>query len=348
MKRFMVFVGFLLVFLPQEGFSQGFLPNMGTQSWLASLAGLDAFDVSAVRFEPHARVGFQSSSINFNVPSIWSENPGGSGWFSYPATLDVQLKDTHLWVGAVGCDTLLSRRFSVYLNVELKAQRSLAVTTNQDPLASYPLVTTPSGTPAKSPMTWTGAGFEWWGIDGGVKRRLGNDLSLIAGLKVEHLSMRLEDPRDSTGSPISWAQGKFTSKADSDLQANFWIPYIGLIFGGEYYRASMYYSPFSSAGIKIPIKWALFDEPIGLFNDLSFQYSSLNPVAYLEAFLESEHAINQGAFLRLWLQGRWLRIRGDADFAVTSTRPRNRTSNVGIATYTESSLAGGIAAVWSF
>jgi hypothetical protein len=222
---------------------------------------------------------------------------------------------------------------------------------------------------AAAPIRWTGSGFEWWCIDGGGGFQLESDFSLLAGLKVMHSSIRLDDPRDGRGYPLNWSQTivpfHFQFRAGGDIQARVWVPYIGLRVKGPNYRCTFQWSPCAWARIRVSDQGSYLQEvdppaPAGSVDTgISWRYSKFSPGAYLEGLFEYDFQVVSDSLVRLWCQGQWLSVKGGGNVDVSYAIATNglyvggpgaipTVSSALSASYNQYSISGGLSASLTF
>jgi len=211
-------------------------------AFFRSARGLGSFNLAAVKLRPSVRVGYQWIGLNFNLPT-----PEALG-FADSAPIDIQLRDANVWVGSVGLEALLTSRLSLFVNGEANAKKNAGAVTSEDPLRDLT---------GLAPYRWDASGLEWWALEGGAAFEIFDGTTLFAGLRRDHLSFRMNNPRDALGNPINFVLSVpnivlLTETNAADFQAKLWIPYLGLRMTGPNYRGSLIWSPFVSAAVRIP------------------------------------------------------------------------------------------------
>jgi hypothetical protein len=356
----LVFFFFLILTVIPTGpaAAQGGLPVSGLgaslQQGLTSLGGLNWQNV---RIDPYVGVGYQKMGLNFSIPAEWFN--GGVIPPIKDATLDLSLQDSNVWMGGVLMDVRLPASVTGFLRAEGSASRNSRIQAT-DALgyqATYPLGG--QNASAVPPITWT-AKVEWWSIDGGIGYRIRNDCAFVGGLMWDHLSLSLDDPRDSVGNPLNTSGPAgitiYTPHARSDLQRKLFIPYLGLKIIGPNYRGTLNYSPLAWVTVKFPETFhrtTYFAQGFVTSSDFSWNYRLANLGGFLEGRFEYEQRITDTALLQIWVRGRWLNVRGGSDMDVTSARSPQAPPVVGVSslstgTYSEYWLAGGLGAVLNF
>lgn len=319
--------------------------------------GLESFSLGQVRISPEIQVGYQRLGLNFNLPAFVP------GTLISPATLDLQLKKADLWVGSVGIRADLPSGLSLAIYGQANAKRNVTVFESQE----FVLI-------GRRGVTWAGTP-EWWAIDGQVMYRVRNDLSIMAGLRRDHLSLNLSDPTDANGSPLNFDQSGVaapialpfhrTQQYASDLLSKLWIPYLGLEFARPWCKASIIGSPFASAEMQIPAS-QLFDLTtfIGpFFAELrlaeGMRYRVSKPAIFLEGNFQYDWNVSPGLTFGMWCKASWMSLRGkgawDANIwsqvlgSFVNFRPNTENDHQEhLATYTRSVLGAGLSAVAAF
>jgi len=288
-------------------------------------------------------------------------------------TLELELEDAHFMIGSVGVDVEFSPTVSAFFNAEAAAPQNILVLTDQDTLGGA-MLAGPGTAYAVDPIRWKGTRLEYWSVDGGLTYRLGDLLSLVGGFKMEQLSLRLAEPRDAEGRPLSFYMSYTvffvtvdrTHEVGGDFRAKLWTPYIGLILDGANFHGTLLWSPLAYGTILAPLHATgavgiRIGQPISGSLDvgLDWRFKALGMGTYLEARLEYENEVTRKFAIKLWGRGRLFSIGGpgsldtEADHVGTGflapfaygVRPE---SGAGRATYITSSLAAGISAHLTF
>jgi len=279
-------------------------------SLFASVPGLGSIDVGGMRLMPNVRVGYQKIGLNFNLPV-----PSGIAFFGdNSAPIDLQLTDANVWVGAVSLEGRVSPRLSLFLNGEANAKRNSGAITNEEPLQHI------SGL---VPSQWTASQLEWWSIGVGGTYAISNDIAIVGGLRREHLSFGLTDPRDAAGVPINTQLSVpgivlLTLENAADFQLKLWVPYVGIQFSGQSYRARLNWSPFLGASVKLPDQLIqnifVFVAPgVTVLQDFEWKYSMNRTGTLLEGDFEYDLRFSANAAVKLWAKGSWLQVRGSGN-----------------------------------
>ena len=280
----------------------------GTGSSGASLfppiPGLGSYDMGGMKVKAAARVGYQWIGLNFNLPTS-----DAIGIFD-SAPIDIQLKDARVWVGSLGLEARVTPRFSIFANGEANAKIKAGVVTSETPL----------GTGFFAPYEWNASGIEWWAIEGAAAYSVSDGAAIFAGLRRDHLSFGMTNPRDQFGNPINEAISVpgivlLTIANAADVQIKLWLPYVGLRVIGPNYRASVIWSPFANAAVKIPDRLVvnIFEFPppsVTFLNGLEWRYSMFQTGALFEGQLEYDVNLGPNLFVNVWAKGSWLRVRG--------------------------------------
>jgi hypothetical protein len=269
---------------------------------------------AGIGFRPFLQAGIQLLGFNFNLPAF-------APLTADPAPLDLRIRNANLWTGAAGLEAYLPRGFSVFLQAQGNLPRNVTVLTGEQPFE----VSFPEGRQA---VQWTGSRLEWWQIEGALSYRASSNLSFLAGLKRDHLSVRLNDPVDAAGNSVNYgyavpdedlpgADIVYNQAASADLLTKIWIPYLGMQLDGANYRASLLFSPFATVSTRIPLRIfnfaGLFVGPFPLFTSQAvgeWDYRMSRPGCYLEGALEYNVNLNSAVSFQLWGRGTWLDIKG--------------------------------------
>jgi len=280
-------------------------------SLFSPIPGLGSCDFGGLKLTADARAGYQWIGLNFNLPT---SSPFGVGDGFAP--IDIQLRDAHVWVGSVGLDAQLTPRLTLFVQGEANAKTKAGVVASDDPFLHLN---------GRGRYRWDASGLEWWALEAGATYRVFDDGVIFAGLRRDYLSFGLTDPRDQFGDPINFAISfpglLLTGTNIADFQLNFWAPYLGLRILGTNYRASLVWSPFVNAAVKIPDSFAfnlaLPSVPLSLGLDLEWRYSMFQTGTLLEGELEYDVRLGSNLLINAWGKGSWLRIRGSGNLEKT-------------------------------
>jgi hypothetical protein len=209
-----------------------------------------------------------------------------------------------------------------------------------------------------------------------VGYRAGQDWSVLLGLRRDHLSVGLTDPRDTAGNPLNFFfffSDEFGSETEmgsqvSDLRVKLWIPYLGLQMTRPGFRASLLYSPFATVQVRVPAPLRI----IQLFTSegespstgadyqfYQFQYSVMQPAAFVEANVEYDVAVASNVAIKLWGSAGWFNMKGKGSFSagiseeafsngVPFETSGDHVTDAGNATCSRGTLSGGLSASWTF
>jgi len=271
-------------------------------SFFPSVPGLSSCDVAGVKLTATGRVGYEWIGLNFNLPTL---SPFGVG--DGLAPIDIQLKDAHVWIGSLGLDAQLTPRLSLFANGEANARTKAGAVVSDDPFLHLN---------GRSRYQWNASGLEWWAIEGGAAFNVLEGAAVFAGLRRDHLSFKLEDPRDQFGDPVNFVipfpGGLISGRNAADLQVKLWVPYVGLRVIGTNCRASLIWSPFVNAVVKIPDNSAFnfVLSPLTLLIGLEWRYSMFQTGSVVEGQFEYDVRLSSNFLISLWAKGSWLRVRG--------------------------------------
>jgi len=297
------------------GLAPGFVCAQGFSSGI---------DLGAIEVRPSVRVGYQKMGFNFNLPT-------GAAIGGNLGAIDLKLEDARMWVGAIELGAQVGANLHFFVKGEANAGRNVEVITGQSGVSSFSQF---------APYRWTGSKLEWWAVEGGAVYELGNGVSVLAGLRRDHLSLRMEDPVDPFGRSVNFqyrlpglgVRGMGGEQAAGDLQTKLWLPYIGIRIDGENYRLSTIWSPFASAAVRVPQRLALYQAGIMIVPGLppftvstfyDFGYRVSEPATLLEGTFDYDVDFPGRFGLNLWLRGSWLEVKGrgslDAEWAYSRT-----------------------------
>jgi len=295
--------------------AQGLMDGAGFPggSLLASIPGVGSFDVGGMRLMPRVRIGYQKIGLNFSLPVPNAIVAVGNGL----AGIDLQLTDANVWVGAVGLEGRVSPRLSLFLNAEANAKRNAGAITSDEPVQQN---TIGLAFPQPIPYQWTASQLEWWELEAGATYAISNDVAIVAGLRREHLSFRLIDPRSAAGEPANQQLyfpdfSRYTTDNLMDFRLKLWVPYVGIQFRGESYRARLNWSPFLGAAVKLPDRFIINDfilsvPRITYLTDIEWKYSMSRTGTLLEGDFEYDVAFSPNVAVKVWAKGSWLKVRG--------------------------------------
>jgi len=289
--------------------------------------GAEACEWAGVELIPSVRGGMQWTALNFNLPIAVVPLTG-------IGPLDLSLKDANVWVGSIRID---ARRdsFGAFVSAEGNARKTVTVSTPVEPLFV-----------GDSVFEWTGPELEWWSFNGGIVFLPVYNFGLALGFRYDHLTLGLQDPRDSLGlfpPPLPFVDYR------GDILTKLWVPYIGLVVSGPHCRGSISVSPLAWAEVRIPLRIdAVPSAGIADFNDLNYK---LNRVG---GFVEGDIAywVDAGSSARfgLWASGTWLSVRGKGteDFQEAGTLVQANESASDTAMLTRYTLSAGVSAILAF
>ncbi len=205
-------------------------------------------------------------------------------------------------------------------------------------------------------MEWRGSGLEWWAIGGGGAVNLRRNVAVVGGMKIEHLSLKLEDPVDPLGN-FQRLRTTYGDRCSGDFLTKLWIPYLGIQFDGLNYRGKLLFSPVAWADVKIPFRflYLFFAHGSSFIGVEDAQYDFKPNGLWLEGDLQYDMRVHGNLGCNLWLKGSWLQIRGrgregyesnGVDHGVPEAPIYDSSSADG--SYSTHILAGGLCATWTF
>lgn len=332
-----------------------------TAQGMPMTAGMGSFGVNDVRIIPKVGVGFQKIFLNFNLPTVVPRIFPGVG------TLDLVFQDADVWVGAASLTAEFPMGLSLTIMGQANAKRTITVFTPQE------VQTAGTATPG---VSWTGGQLQWWTLEGIAAYKPGSDWSILCGLRREHLTVTMTDPRDAAGNPLNlsfiFTSGTFTQTESitqvSDLRSKLWIPYLGLGFDGPGCHATLLWSPFVTADVRIPaplnIAQSFIDVGPSPFNNADLQgidirYQVLKPATFLEGTFEYHLTAASNLYFKLWGTASWICLKGDGkltmslrEVALSDGVPvassGDDVAGAGTASFTRGIVAAGLSATLSF
>jgi hypothetical protein len=277
--------------------------------------------------------------VNLNLPVPFS-NVLGLELYS-TSTLDFKLQDAGVWTGGIFVD---ARRngISAFLSAEGNARKNVRVNTSSDPFwAGF------------FPVEWRGSNLEWWAIGGGGAVYLRDNLAVVGGMKIDHLSLRLADPIDPRGF-IRGFQATYGDRYSGDFRTKLWIPYFGIQVDGSYYRGKLLFSPVAWADVRVPFRYLYIDTPFIGFEDAQYRFKPDG--LWLAGDLEYEIRVQSNLGCNIWFKGSWLQIRGrgtegyQLDAVNAGVPLQNLLTDSGSAngSYSSYILAVGVCGTWTF
>jgi hypothetical protein len=282
-SRFVVVIAAVMC-LPGLAAAQGFLPGF---------LGLDAFDVSGVQVSPSVKVGYQSMGLSLNIPVPYSGSFGLE--LATQSTLDFKLLDGGVWVGGLGV-AAHKDVFSAFLSVEANAPKNVRVATDSDAFwAGF------------NPVDWSGSRLEWWAIDGGGGFDLSPNYGIVAGLRLEHVSLKLAEAVDPTGL-IQEFQAQYGDRYRGNLLTKLWLPYVGIRTSGSYFQGLVRVSPVVLCNAKIPLRYTYVDTPDFGFEEANYTFKRIG--LWVDASLDSDVQVAPNLRCGVWLKGSWLQVMG--------------------------------------
>jgi len=327
------------------------VPGFPGASISPSFPRLGSFNIGDMRFTAVARVGYQWIGLNFNLPTLstLTQIP----WRPPSAPIDIQLRDAGVWTGAAGVEGRLAPWLSLFANAEANAKKDAGAVTSEEPLHLF--------RGGGAAYRWNASGLEWWALEGGIAVNVVETAALVAGLRRDHLSFDLDEPRDYQGNPInqvySFPGRLITFSNAADCQFKLWVPYVGLRVVGPNYRASVIWSPFADAAVKIPDRFLHndFSEEVFDLEHVEWRYSMFQAGGLFEGQFEYDVRFSSNLFVSVWAKGSWLGVRGtgnldqNQDYFISWGYATNRQSHQSAtATLSRTLIAVGLSAVLEF
>ncbi len=152
--------------------------------------------------------------------------------------LELSLKNGNVAIGSVEARAESRTGFSLLFRGQGIASKKLSISTPDEMFVA---------------RNWDGSDPEWWTVEGNIGYRITPTWSALVGLRRERLSMSLAHPQP-TGLPVTQIPGILEVSpaiGSGSLSSNLWLPYFGLEFIDQRYRASLLWAPFASSDIQI-------------------------------------------------------------------------------------------------
>jgi hypothetical protein len=383
MKRIVVLSAVIMAvcLLPWVAYAQGFAGfTRSLSSTFSPPCGTESCNVCGFPLTIDAKAGYMSMGLNFNLPTL---PPGFLVLGAEPGSVDLQVRGTGYWMGAVGLMSQITPNFSLSLSAEGNLKKTATALTPDNDLAY---------TTTFFPLTWEASKFQWWAIDARAAYKISSQCSILGGFKVDQVSFTLRNPVDALGNPVNFNEslvldsppifvsGAFGESVAGDFQGKLWVPYVGLQVDGGHYRGSIIWSPVAWAKVTIPNRFSQLFSVNAQFNDgevdqessvsfnraLNLRYLLKKPGTFLEGQFEYDWHCGGAMFFQLWAKASWLKIRGggtmeaQGNLSLQQSATFNGTtisdsfaesfydSDNALATYTRYSISGGIGAVLNF
>ncbi len=318
-----VFILLWVLCLPFKAIAQG----------LPLLDPISSFPLGEWRLESSVKVGYQFMSVNMNLPVPFSDF---GIELATASELDFSVKNAGVWVGGIGVDVHRGP-FSLFINAEGNAGRSVRVNTPSDPFWA-----------GMDPVEWNGSRLEWWNVNGGASYSFTGSAAFVGGLKAEHLSLRLSDAVDPLGI-IQQFQALYGDRYSGDLLSKLLAPYLGLRLDGFNARATLMFSPYTWANVSIPFRY-LFVMPGIARSYEDAQYTFKRGGILVEGTFDYRGQAYGNASCGVWLKGTWCRIRGrgNEDYVAAGAPFTLTNSQSAVGTYTSNVVAGGFSFLYAF
>lgn len=318
-----------------------FLPE-GLPGATTSGSGLSSatFGSGDLTITPAVQVGYQKIGLNFNLPLPYLY----SG-------LDLSFKDANMWIGSLGVTADWASGFFLSLKAQGNAKRRITIDTPE--------------TVIYDKVQWDGTGLEWWTLEGSAGYRFSPGVSVLAGLRRDHLSVKMTNPRDEFGYPFNYDSSSLgigiSERYYGDFMSKLWIPYLGLQVSGTRYRASFLWSPFASGDVKIPtallITQTVFPITVGIGDDM--RHRARGGAQFLECNIEYDCNVSSNFGLQVWGSCNWMSLRRNGKLDDTASAflsvagvvlfyDTDSISTTDTATYRRYMLSGGLSAKFSF
>ncbi len=234
MRRFRFGVALVVVLLC--------LPAVAPAQGLYPFQELGAFNLAEVDIVSSVKFGYQNMRLNMSLPVPYIENSYFILWET--GGVDLKLEDAGMWIGAVGLDARWGP-FIAFLGGETNAQKKARVRSQEGPHRM---------TAWFKPVEWTVQGLEWWTMDGGLGYYFNQSAAIVGGVRLERLSFRLTDARDSAGFLEFWHR-IIPEDYSADFLTRMCVPYLGVRIDGGYFNGLLRFSPLAFSYVKFPFSY---------------------------------------------------------------------------------------------
>jgi len=259
------------------------------------------------KIEARIKTGFEHLNMNFDL------NLPFSGIFGVelavpPSPIKLDLKDPDFWVGRLETELTLLDKYGIFLSGDAAIPKTVRAETLAEPFwAGF------------FPVNWGGSDFQWYSIESGLVYRFRPWVSFLAGFRWSHFSLDLKDPRDTVGE-IQLFHQIFGDVYTSDMQTDFYIPYLGVRmepFEKTRFRLTFLFSPFAFADFTQEFSYKFFATPTLVFYER--ENVSMNKFGnFLEGGIEYEVPLSKRTALGFWVKGDYLVVNGPANQTYTA------------------------------
>jgi opacity protein-like surface antigen len=236
-----------------------------------------------------AQTGYQYMDLSFKAP--FDTGSFGMELF-HPSPLELELHNANLWVIGLGAD-VKKGRFSGFLEAKANVPEDTEVSSSSEPFWA-----------GDSEVEWNDCKLKWWSINGGVGMDITPHITIQAGLKVERLSLKLNDPVDDEGL-IPFYQETYGDSYDGKLKSKLLLPWIGVRAQISRLNGSLRFSPYAYTDLEIPLTYEYIALPtIKIIEEE--EYSITNNGLWLEASLAYDIFKTDKWTCSLWGEASWL------------------------------------------
>jgi len=311
----------------------------------------------------NAQVGYGHFGLDFNMRPTFEFGAAGS------TNLALSFKNVNVPIGSVEARIESCTGLFLALRLQGSAARDIDIRTPEAPLGEFTLG-------ESDPRLWDGRNFQWWTLDNDIGYRITPCCSALAGLRRDKLSVDLTNPKDAAGEGLNFNIGTpgafdFALTMNCNFSSELWIPYLGVEFTGQRYRAAFLWGPYAWTDMKVPYRYYLSivtPQPVlsqQVWFDYDYQCKAVKTANLLDYTFEYEVAAGPSFACRLWTSGNWMQLswkgRFDGFFGMQlinpSAQPPSRPveyvaipgeSGVDAANYTKWMISGGIGTVFFF
>jgi hypothetical protein len=278
---------------------------------------------------PYVRVGWRRMGVNFNLDTPVVVR-GAAALRQSP--IELRIKESKLLIGEIGIDVHSGARLYLFGRAAGDARHhGKAVTWIVPANASF-----------LSPTTWGSPDLEWWRIEGGGGVTFWGSWTLLAGMRWDHLQLRLENPEEGDPAAVY----------NADFRAKVRVPYLGLRIVGSRARASLLYSPWAWTDFKLPFRLTPGRTVLGNPAGEESKYSLSSGGYFLEGTLQYDLRMNGRIIFGVWADGSLMRFSGRGDYRLLrreqGSAPSVLGSVSGESSYSRHTLTLGLSAKYPF
>ncbi|HUL30310.1 MAG TPA: hypothetical protein VLZ03_07620, partial [Thermodesulfobacteriota bacterium] len=200
-----------------------------------------------------AQTGYQHMDLNFRAPIITNNVVGLELFTRSPVHL--RLHDGNLWVSGIAADAKIGG-LSGFFDWKIAKPREAEVISPSEPFWG-----------GLYSAKWHDCNLKWWAVNAGAGFDILNRFSIVdhltlqAGLKAEHLNLGLGTPIDDP-TLIPQFKLRFGDDYRGYLESELLIPWMGFQVQASRLNASVRFSPYAYANVKIPFSYYFVGTPL--------------------------------------------------------------------------------------